>query len=1305
MLYNYLAVLISGVVLLWALGQWVSLHFVQMLKCSKKVPVTCVLVNEHKEHGSAKPYLTYLPVWEDEDGNRYSSNVYTFKKWQIGKEEVIRINPEWSREYIDSLERHETLVGSLFSALNYKYSSISAYISYNKIVTYPLIYEEPKMKKRKLFGVVLFLMLFFSSLTVFAADGSGQIQAELTTDKEDYSKTETIQAIFNLKNQSESDLEDIGIEFMDIDGYKLSVNKTDTSLDAGRTLTYEAKYTPNALSLKTNNTNTGDTKAILLYMALFVVAAGVIIKIVYSKKKTGIISSFLIFCLILSCIPCASLTVNASDEHVVKKTIKINSQEKEIEVKYKYKVKNMVNPENVTVRFESNGGSSVEPQTIKYGELLTEPDKPTRDGYVFVGWYLDDKCKYVYNFQDYVPQQDGTLYAKWINLNDDTDTDGDGILDSFEEFYGSDPNKTDTDGDGLPDAYELEPLGLDPTKPDTDGNGVKDGNEEADGDGLTNLEEYQLGTKPGYADSDGDGLSDYEEVKQHHTDPLNSDTDGDGASDGTEIEIGTDPLVANESFDVSASAEGNDGITGVSVMANLSGDQIESLTVEQNESDLFPTDMPGYIGQAYDFTVDDEINSATLQFSFDKSLLNDPDFKPVIYYMNAETGQLEELETTVDMENGVATAVTSYFSTYVLLNKTAFLTVWRDDIRKPSDEANVGLSVAFVLDRSASMTDNDPKGLRLTLSKQFVDKMTAGRDAGSLVSFIAKDELITPLTDNLNQIKESLDKFKNDDGWGSDSGTNGAAGIHTGLQQLESDISGNDRVILFMTDGDDNRVSYSYDDLIAEAKENHVTIYTIGLGKVNSSILEKVAKETGGKYYYAEAAEDLDTIFKDAENETIDFTLDGNNDGISNYYTKLLCEGGKYINGARNPFSGINYEEVQANGDYDGDGLLNGEEYQVVVGGNQQVQFVLKSDPTKQDTDNDGLLDGGPQRLSDGTEIAPKDPEPLKYTGKKNVWKQHVSTQQNAGESATDDNKPIAKEYGQMLSLRGNLPDRFNQFYDFVEVTAATLNDLSNEMNFKEKALPIVKNVVMFIKYCTTILPLDVGNNMDNIATDVVKDLAGTILGDRWADFLLKDFKVSIAKDTVAYVQAILGGAFLNFIPDDYNVALHSQPETWQRAFGYNELYDLVFEVGSNMKCKYFETKNTQYRLWLWKGDYWNLRSGAEVGIYVKDNTSSSQSDTPIYDCIDYEVPMYVSLYNYSSNRISENIFNWNPSISQWWGTGFNWRYQDPDYHKMIVIGKIVLDSQNDLYTLLKTCEQSGEIIYDEHNKTVWIQW
>ena len=116
------------------------------------------------------------------------------------------------------------------------------------------------------------------------------------------------------------------------------------------------------------------------------------------------------------------------------KPIKINSQEKEIEVKYKYRVKNTVTPKNVTVKFESNGGSNVEPQTIKYGELLTEPDKPTREGDTFVGWYLDEQYKYVYNFQDYVPQQDGTLYAKWINLTDGTEIEIGTDLLSANEF-------------------------------------------------------------------------------------------------------------------------------------------------------------------------------------------------------------------------------------------------------------------------------------------------------------------------------------------------------------------------------------------------------------------------------------------------------------------------------------------------------------------------------------------------------------------------------------------------------------------------------------------------------------------------------------------------------------------------------------------------------------------------------------------------------------------------------------------------------------------------------------------------------
>lgn len=115
----------------------------------------------------------------------------------------------------------------------------------------------------------------------------------------------------------------------------------------------------------------------------------------------------------------------------------------------------------------------------------------------------------------------------------------------------------DTDEDGMPDPWE-EQYDLDPT--------TGDASEDADGDGLTNLREYQLGTNPQNSDTDDDDMPDDWEVKynlnptsndatndpdndgltnleeyEHGTNPRKSDTDGDGVSDGTEVEKGTDP--------------------------------------------------------------------------------------------------------------------------------------------------------------------------------------------------------------------------------------------------------------------------------------------------------------------------------------------------------------------------------------------------------------------------------------------------------------------------------------------------------------------------------------------------------------------------------------------------------------------------------------------------------------------------------------------------------------------------------------------------------------------------------------------
>ncbi len=65
---------------------------------------------------------------------------------------------------------------------------------------------------------------------------------------------------------------------------------------------------------------------------------------------------------------------------------------------------------------------------------------------------------------------------------------------------------------------------------------------DADGDGLSDDREAELGTDPALADTDGDGLLDGEEVDEFGTDPFTFDSDDDTFPDPLELEAGTDPL-------------------------------------------------------------------------------------------------------------------------------------------------------------------------------------------------------------------------------------------------------------------------------------------------------------------------------------------------------------------------------------------------------------------------------------------------------------------------------------------------------------------------------------------------------------------------------------------------------------------------------------------------------------------------------------------------------------------------------------------------------------------------------------------
>jgi uncharacterized repeat protein (TIGR02543 family) len=64
---------------------------------------------------------------------------------------------------------------------------------------------------------------------------------------------------------------------------------------------------------------------------------------------------------------------------------------------------------NVTVSFNSDGGTTVTAQTISYGTTATEPDNPSKEGYTFSHWELDEE-----EFDFTIPvKRNITLTAIW----------------------------------------------------------------------------------------------------------------------------------------------------------------------------------------------------------------------------------------------------------------------------------------------------------------------------------------------------------------------------------------------------------------------------------------------------------------------------------------------------------------------------------------------------------------------------------------------------------------------------------------------------------------------------------------------------------------------------------------------------------------------------------------------------------------------------------------------------------------------------------------------------------------------------
>lgn len=73
----------------------------------------------------------------------------------------------------------------------------------------------------------------------------------------------------------------------------------------------------------------------------------------------------------------------------------------------------MLKKVSYTVSFNTDGGSAVSAQTVLNGKTAAKPADPTREGYIFVGWYKDADFKTPFAFGAAPVTADTTVFAQW----------------------------------------------------------------------------------------------------------------------------------------------------------------------------------------------------------------------------------------------------------------------------------------------------------------------------------------------------------------------------------------------------------------------------------------------------------------------------------------------------------------------------------------------------------------------------------------------------------------------------------------------------------------------------------------------------------------------------------------------------------------------------------------------------------------------------------------------------------------------------------------------------------------------------
>ena len=386
--------------------------------------------------------------------------------------------------------------------------------------------------------------------------------------------------------------------------------------------------------------------------------------------------------------------------------------------------------------------------------------------------------------------------------------------------------------------------------------------------------------------------------------------------------------------------DGNNLVSEVKIDYEIQGNPLSKIEIKDlTNTEAGINECVGNAGQSIDISgnfFNFQLKEATVTMKYDKEKLNDIEEENLgVLWYDEDRDEMIIMESNVNTENSTIEFKTDHFSEYIVVDLETWEAAWNQRVIRIRNDAD-SFDISFVIDDSGSMTSNDPKKLRIEAVENFID-ILRDQDNYSIVKFESSADTIKELKDEPSE--DWQDNFR------SSGGTNITNGVTSGITTLGEENE-NYKVLVLLTDGEDAGLSSKKEEIISNAIDKNITIYTIFLNtgyntnQNNTQDISDIALETGGSFYTISTDEIID-IFKQISKVSIgvDGSVDTDGDGIPDEIE---------LGGMRNKYGKIVYTNPY-NADTDGDGKSDKEEVGEVAETwfTKEQYYKMPSDPTR----------------------------------------------------------------------------------------------------------------------------------------------------------------------------------------------------------------------------------------------------------------------------------------------------------------------------------------------------------------------